>query len=105
VPAITVEELKGKIERGDDFLLLDVREPHEVEIAALPGSLRIPLGQLAENLGSLDSARDIVVHCKLGGRSAKAVALLQGAGFRKVWNLTGGIDRWAERIDPRVPRY
>jgi adenylyltransferase/sulfurtransferase len=105
LPAITVEELKEKLDRKDAFVLLDVREPHEVEIAAFPGSVRIPLGRLPEHLGSLDSVSEIVVHCKVGGRSAKAVKLLQDAGFRKVWNLTGGIDRWAERIDPSVPRY
>jgi adenylyltransferase/sulfurtransferase len=105
LPAIDVAQLRDRIESGDRLVLLDVREPHEVEIAALPGSLRIPLGALPDNLGRLDSAEEIVVHCKLGGRSAKAVELLLAAGFRKVWNLTGGIDRWAERIDPGLPRY
>jgi sulfur-carrier protein adenylyltransferase/sulfurtransferase len=105
VPAITVEELAEKMARGDDFVLLDVREPHEIEIAALPGSVKIPLGQLTENLNKLDSSDDIVVHCKVGGRSAKAVELMRQAGFRKVWNLTGGIDKWAERVDPSVARY
>ena len=109
LPAVTVEELRDRLssreEGRDDFVLLDVREPHEVEIAAFPGSLRIPLGRLPDNLHRLDSADDIVVHCKVGGRSAKAVELLMSAGFRKVWNLTGGIDRWAATIDPSVPRY
>jgi sulfur-carrier protein adenylyltransferase/sulfurtransferase len=105
VPTVSVEELRDRLVAGDELVVLDVREPHEVEIAALPGTLKIPLGQLPENLHRLDSADEIVVHCKVGGRSAKAVELLQSAGFRKVWNLAGGIDRWAQRIDPSVPRY
>jgi molybdopterin/thiamine biosynthesis adenylyltransferase/rhodanese-related sulfurtransferase/molybdopterin converting factor small subunit len=102
---LTVEDLAGKIERGEEFVLLDVREPHEVEIASLPGARNVPLRELPEQLGSLDPARDLIVLCKVGGRSARAVALLRGAGFRRVWNVSGGIDRWAERIDPRMPRY
>jgi adenylyltransferase/sulfurtransferase len=116
VPTLTVEELRDRLAGRDagpndagghahDLLLLDVREPHEVEIAAFPGSLRIPLATLPERLHELDSAQEIVVHCKVGGRSAKAVELLQAAGFRKAWNLAGGIDRWAERIDTAMPRY
>jgi adenylyltransferase/sulfurtransferase len=109
VPAVSVGELRDRLRdragRGDDLVVLDVREPHEVEICALPGTLRIPLAELPENLHRLSSADDIVVHCKMGGRSAKAVELLQAAGFRKVWNLTGGIDRWAQEVDPSVPRY
>jgi adenylyltransferase/sulfurtransferase len=105
VPTIDVEALRDRLAAGDELVVLDVREPHEVEIAALPGTLRIPLGQLPENLHRLDSADEIVVHCKVGGRSAKAVELLQSAGFRKVWNLAGGIDRWAQRIDSSVARY
>jgi sulfur-carrier protein adenylyltransferase/sulfurtransferase len=105
VPALTVEELKAKLDRGDDFVLVDVREPHEVAICSIPGSLPIPLGKLPESLSRLSTADEIVVHCKMGGRSAKAVKLLLDSGFRKVRNLTGGIDRWAEKIDTTVPRY
>jgi adenylyltransferase/sulfurtransferase len=116
LPSLTVEELRDRLASmadgrgGDDdrrgaLVLLDVREPHEVEIAAFADSLRIPLAALAENLHRLDSRHEIVVHCKVGGRSAKAVELLQAAGFGKVWNLAGGIDRWAERIDPTMARY
>jgi molybdopterin/thiamine biosynthesis adenylyltransferase/rhodanese-related sulfurtransferase len=105
IPAVTVEELKAKLDRGDEVVLLDVREPHEVEICALPGSIRIPLGTLGENLHRLSAADEIVVHCKMGGRSAKAVRLLLDSGFVKVKNLTGGIDRWAEKVDPSLPRY
>lgn len=105
IPEITVEELKVMRERGEDFVLVDVREPHEVAICAFPESVKIPLGKLPENLQRLSTADEIVVHCKLGGRSAKAVQLLRETGFRKVRNLTGGIDRWAERIDRTMPRY
>jgi adenylyltransferase/sulfurtransferase len=102
---MTVEELKAKLDRGDAFVLLDVREPHEVEIAAIPGAVHIPLRQLPEHLDRLDPAEDLVVHCKMGPRSARAVKLLREAGFTRARNLTGGIDAWAERIDPSVPRY
>jgi adenylyltransferase/sulfurtransferase len=105
VPEISVEELKAMRDRREDFVLVDVREPHEIEICALPGSVRIPLGSLPENLNRLSTADEIVVHCKSGARSAKAVQLLRDAGFRKVRNLAGGITRWSERIDPTVPRY
>ena len=105
VPAITVQELKEKMDKGDAFVLVDVREPHEIAISELPGSVKIPLGTLSSNVNKLSTADDIVVHCRTGARSARAVQFLMSAGFRKVWNLTGGIDRWAVEIDPTVPRY
>jgi sulfur-carrier protein adenylyltransferase/sulfurtransferase len=105
IPEITVEELKAMRDRREDFVLVDVREPHELEICAFPDSVRIPLGALPANLNRLSTADEIVVHCKTGGRSAKAVQLLRDAGFRKVRNLAGGITRWSERIDPTMPRY
>ncbi len=105
VPEIGVEELQAMFERGDDLVLIDVREPHEVAICAFPDSVRIPLGTLPENLNRLSTADEIVVHCKSGARSARAVQLLRDAGFRKVRNLSGGINRWAEVVDPSMPRY
>ncbi len=105
VPEITVEELDAMRRRGEQFVLVDVREPHEVAICELPGSVKIPLGTLTENLHRLSTADQIVMHCRSGSRSAKAVALLQQAGFRKVRNLAGGILAWADRIDPRLPKY
>ena len=105
VPAITVQELKEKMDKGDPFVLVDVREPHEIAISQLPGSVKIPLGTLPVNVNKLSTADDIVVHCRTGVRSARAVQFLMSAGFKKVWNLTGGIDRWAVEIDPSVPRY
>ncbi len=101
---ISVEELKQKLDAKSDVFILDVREPHEYQICNLGGYL-IPLGDLAKRVGELDSSREIVAHCKMGGRSAKAVAFLKQAGFTKVQNLTGGITAWAERIDTTMPKY
>ena len=86
-------------------LLLDVREPHELQISALPGVLNIPLGQLASRLSELDSAREMVVFCKAGTRSARALELLVSAGFKKVKNLKGGINAWAKEVDTSLPIY
>lgn len=105
VPAITVGELDARRRRQDDFDLIDVREPHEWEIGRIEGARLAPLSTFAEALRTFDSARDLVVYCRSGVRSAKAVRQLQEAGFRRVWNLEGGILRWSEEIDPTVPRY
>ncbi|MBI3251843.1 MAG: molybdopterin-synthase adenylyltransferase MoeB [Candidatus Omnitrophica bacterium] len=105
VPEISAEELKAKIDRKDKFVLVDVREPSEYQINRIPGSKLIPLGTLPEKVSELDSADEIVVHCHFGGRSAKAVELLQKIGFKKVKNLAGGIDAWSEAVDPNCPRY
>ena len=105
IPEITPAELAAKQQRRDDFDLIDVREPHEWAIARIPGARLVPLGAFTESLASFDSARDIVVTCKMGGRSAKAVRQLQAAGFKKVWNLAGGILRWSDDVDPSVPKY
>ena len=105
VPSITVQELKGKMDKGDAFVLVDVREPHEIAISQLPGSIKIPLGTLPGSVNKLSTADEIVIHCRTGVRSAQAVQFLMNAGFRKVRNLTGGIDQWAVEIDPAVPRY
>ena len=101
---ISVEELKKRLDRGDDLFVLDVREPHEYQICNIGGYL-IPLNDLPKRVSELDSSREIVVHCKMGGRSAKAADFLRQSGFTKVHNLTGGINAWAERIDPKVPKY
>ena len=102
---ITPEELAGRMKTGQPFKLLDVREPHELQISRLPGEELIPLGQLASRLSELDSAEDIVVFCKAGTRSARALEILTSAGFRKVKNLKGGINAWAQEIDPDMPVY
>jgi len=103
-PAISVEDLKKKLDAKADIFILDVREPHEYQICNLNGYL-IPLGDLPKRVSELDSSREIVAHCKMGGRSAKAVSFLKQAGFTKVSNLTGGITAWAERIDNKMPKY
>jgi len=105
VPEVTVEELKAKMDRGDDFFLLDVREPNEYQICRIAGSTLIPLGELARRTGELDRNREMVVHCKMGGRSAKAVSLLQERGFNRVSNLKGGILSWIDRVDPSQTKY
>ncbi len=102
---ISVLELKRRIEAKEDFDLVDVREPDEWRIAKIPGARLIPLGELPNRLGELDPAREIVLHCKMGGRSGRAVKFLQQKGFAKVENLTGGIDAWSQQVDPSVPRY
>ena len=105
VPEISVKELDSKIKRKEKFVLIDVREPNEYQINQIPGSKLIPLGSLPEHVHELDSADEIVVHCHFGGRSAKAVELLQKVGFKKVKNLAGGIDAWSQEVDPACPRY
>jgi molybdopterin/thiamine biosynthesis adenylyltransferase/rhodanese-related sulfurtransferase len=101
---MTPEELKQRLDAGDDLFVLDVRDPHEYQICNLGGHL-IPLKELPQRVGELDASREIVVHCKMGGRSAKAVDYLKQQGFTNVHNLVGGINAWAERVDPKVPKY
>jgi adenylyltransferase/sulfurtransferase len=104
IPEITPTELKARLDRGDDLFILDVREPHEYQICNLNGHL-IPLGELPKRASELDSSREIVAHCRSGKRSADAVQFLQQAGFRKIWNLKGGILAWSDEVDPSVPKY
>jgi adenylyltransferase/sulfurtransferase len=100
IPEITPRELKARLDRGDNLFILDVREPHEFQICNLKGHL-IPLGDLPRRV----SSREIVAHCRSGKRSADAVDFLQKAGFRKIWNLKGGILAWSDEVDPTVPKY
>jgi molybdopterin/thiamine biosynthesis adenylyltransferase/rhodanese-related sulfurtransferase len=104
VPEITVRELKEKLDNGQNVSVLDVREPHEYEVANIDARL-IPLGELPERLIELDRDETLAVHCKTGARSARAVQLLKEAGFQNVYNVRGGITAWSEEIDPSVPRY
>ncbi len=103
-PEMQVEELKQKLDAGEDIFVLDVREPHEYQICNIGGHL-IPLGDLPKRVHELDSSREIVAHCRSGVRSAKAVDFLRQTGFRKVRNLAGGILAWADRVDPKMPKY
>ncbi|MEP6916327.1 MAG: rhodanese-like domain-containing protein, partial [Acidobacteriota bacterium] len=105
IPEVSAEELKAQLDRGDNVYVLDVREPNEFQICRIPGSTLIPLGELAQRTGELDPTREMVVHCKMGGRSAKAVALLQERGFTKARNLKGGILSWIDRVDPSQSKY
>jgi adenylyltransferase/sulfurtransferase len=105
VEEITPEELAERLKRGDDFDLIDVREPGEWDVAHLPSARLIPLGQLAGQMGALDASREVVVMCRSGRRSADAVRRLQAAGFTRAKNLAGGILRWSDDVDPAVPKY
>ena len=102
---ISATDLKQKLDAGEDLFILDVREPHEYDICNLDGSTLIPLGELGNRYQELDADKDIIVHCKMGGRSAQAVAFLQNNGFEKVTNLAGGITAWSQEVDPSVPTY
>src|SRR5215210_2759412 len=105
-PEITAEELARETQqKGAGLVLVDVREPHEWDIAHIEGAWLIPLGQLPERLGELDGHAEIVTHCHHGARSMKALQLLKGAGFGKVRSLAGGIDAWAEQVEPGMARY
>jgi adenylyltransferase/sulfurtransferase len=105
IPHVTATEVKRRLERGDRLRIIDVREPREWEIGHIEGAELIPLGSLPERMSELDSAEEIVVHCRTGARSAKAVELLREAGFRKVRNLEGGILAWSDAVDPSIPKY
>jgi len=103
---ITAKELKERLDRGDDLQIIDVREPNEYESARLEGSKLIPLAQVVNRKDEIDEGRETVVHCKMGGRSAKAIEALQRAGFAgRLLNLKGGITAWSNDVDPSVPKY
>jgi rhodanese-related sulfurtransferase len=102
---ISPQELKQKKERGEPFLLLDVREPVEFQFARIPDSILIPLAQLPSRLGELDPEQEIITVCHHGVRSLTALGILVKNGFTKVKNLTGGIDAYSVTADPSIPRY
>jgi adenylyltransferase/sulfurtransferase len=102
---IEVTEVKEKLDRGDKFVLIDVREPHEYQICNIPAARLIPLGEVGKRLGELDPEADIVIHCKSGMRSARACGILKAAGFKHVRNMKGGILAWSDRVDRSVPKY
>jgi molybdopterin/thiamine biosynthesis adenylyltransferase/rhodanese-related sulfurtransferase len=104
IKEITATDLKARQDRGDKLFILDVREPHEYQICNLNGKL-IPLGELPRRVNELDSSVEMVVHCRSGKRSADAIHFLQTAGFKKLWNLKGGVLAWADEVDPRMPKY
>jgi adenylyltransferase/sulfurtransferase len=103
---ITATELKQRIDRGDDLQIIDVREQKEYDVARIPGSKLIPLGQVTSRRDEIDEGRETVVHCKGGVRSANAIEALQRAGFQgRLLNLKGGITAWSNDVDPSVPKY
>jgi adenylyltransferase/sulfurtransferase len=102
---ITSVELKQRLDRGDDLTIVDVREPNEYQINRMSGALLIPLGDIPKRYNELDPDAEIVVHCKMGGRSAKAADFLRSVGFKKVLNLKGGILDWIDKVDPSQPKY
>jgi rhodanese-related sulfurtransferase len=103
---ITATELKQRIDNGDDIQIIDVREQVEYDVARIPNSKLIPLGQVLNRMDEIDQTRDTVVHCKGGGRSARAIEALKRAGFTgSLTNLHGGIMAWSNEVDPSVPKY
>ena len=103
---ITATELKRRLDAGDDIQIIDVREQSEYDTARLEGSKLIPLAQVVGRMGEVDPSRETVVHCKMGGRSAKAIEALTRAGFAgRLINLKGGITAWSNEVDPSVPKY
>ena len=103
---ITATELKARIDAGDDILLVDVRQPDEYAFARIGGAKLIPLGEIMGRMNELDPARDTVVHCKMGGRSARAIQALEQSGYTgTLMNLVGGITAWSNEVDPKVPKY
>ena len=106
MPEITATELKQRLDQGDDIQIVDVREPNEVAVAKLPNSIHIPLAQILNRMSEIDPNRETVVHCKMGGRSSRAIEALQRSGFTgNLLNLKGGITAWSNDVDPSVPKY
>lgn len=100
---ITSTELKQRLDKGDDIQIIDVREDNEVAIGRIPNSVHIPLGQVLNRMDEIDPNRETVVHCKMGGRSARAIDALQRSGFKgKLVNLKEGIIGWAKEVDSSV---
>jgi adenylyltransferase/sulfurtransferase len=103
---MTPTELKQRIDKGDDIQIIDVREDYEVAISRIPNSIHIPLGQVLNRMNEIDPKRETVMHCKMGGRSARAIEALKRLGFEgKLINLKDGIIGWSNEVDPSVPKY
>lgn len=106
IPEITATELKQRLDRGEDIQLIDVREADEVAVAKIPNAVHIPLGQITNRMSEINPNRNTVVHCKAGGRSARAIDALKRSGFAgTLTNLKGGITAWSNEVDPSVPKY
>jgi len=98
-------EVKAKLDRGDNFVLIDVREPHEYQIAKMPKAVLVPLNDVGKRTGEFNPEDEIVLHCRSGVRSGKAAELLRQNGFKHVRNMRGGILAWSDTVDPSVPKY
>ena len=106
MPEITATELKQRIDKGDDIQIVDVREANEVAVAKIPNTIHIPLGQILNRVSEIDPNKETIVHCKMGGRSARAIEALKRSGFTgNLINLKGGITAWSNEVDPSVPKY
>lgn len=106
VEEISATDLKRKLDAGEDIQLIDVRQPDENAFAKIPGAKLIPLGDVVRRINEISPNRETVIHCKMGGRSAKAIEMLRQAGFTgELKNLKGGITAWSNEVDPRVPKY
>ena len=106
IEEISAANLKARLDAGDDIQLIDVRQPDENAFAKIEGAKLIPLGEVLKRMGEIDSSRETVIHCKMGGRSAKAIELMKQAGFTgELKNLKGGITAWSNEVDPKVPKY
>jgi rhodanese-related sulfurtransferase len=106
MPEISATDLKQRLDKGDDVQIVDVREADEVAIGTIPNSIHIPLAQVINRMSEIDPARETVVHCKMGGRSARAIQALKQSGFTgNLLNLKGGITAWSNEVDPSVPKY
>ena len=106
MPEMTATELKQRLDNGDDIQIIDVREADEVAIGRIPNSVHIPLAQVVGRMAEIDADRETVVHCKMGGRSARAIEALKRSGFTgNLVNLKGGIIAWSNEVDPSVPKY
>jgi sulfur-carrier protein adenylyltransferase/sulfurtransferase len=106
IEEISATELKERLDRGDDIQLIDVRQPDENAFAKIPGAKLIPLGDVVRRMNEINSGRETVIHCKMGGRSAKAIEMLRHAGYNgPLKNLKGGITAWSNEVDPKVPKY
>jgi sulfur-carrier protein adenylyltransferase/sulfurtransferase len=103
---ISATELKQKMDAGEDVQLVDVRNPDEHAFAKIPGAKLIPLGEIVKRMKELDPNRELILQCKMGGRSAKALEMLKAAGYTgQMKNLRGGITSWSNEVDPKVPKY
>jgi rhodanese-related sulfurtransferase len=103
---ITVSELKARLDAGNDIQLIDVRQPDEYAFARIEGAKLIPLGEIPSRISEIDPERETVIHCKMGGRSARAIEFMQQAGYKgELKNLIGGITAWSNEIDQSVPKY